>query len=111
MGTSMISMVTCDVCTKNNNNDQNENTPITKIPLYDGAKETYEALKENTPLPKNLIDLKIQTKDLIYVIMPILFSLFHYDLKKYNRNYNKSEIQLRSRKSFFKSLEVGELFC
>ena len=73
----MISMVTCDVCTKNNNNDQNENTPITKIPLYDGAKETYEALKENTPLPKNLIDLKIQTKDLIQKRLDDVFE--HYE--------------------------------
>ncbi len=77
MGTSMISVVTCDVCTKNNNNDQNENTPITKIPLYDGAKETYEALKENTPLPKNLIDLKIQTKDLIQKRLDDVFE--HYE--------------------------------
>ena len=73
----MISMVTCDVCTKNNNNEQNENTPITKIPLYDGAKETYEALKENTPLPKNLIDLKIQTKDLIQKRLDDVFE--HYE--------------------------------
>ncbi len=73
----MISVVTCDVCTKNNNNDQNENTPITKIPLYDGAKETYEALKENTPLPKNLIDLKIQTKDLIQKRLDDVFE--HYE--------------------------------
>ena len=91
----MISMVTCDVCTKNNNNDQNENTPITKIPLYDGAKETYEALKENTPLPKNLIDLKIQTKDLIQKRLDDVFehyekiseffknNLFNYEIKEF----------------------------
>ena len=54
-----------------------------------------------------VVESVLQPKDLIYIIMPILFSLFHYDLKKYNKNYNKTEVQLRSRKSFLRSLEVG----
>ena len=69
MGTSIINVVTCNNCTKNNNNINPENEIIKikngEILSIDGSKETYEALKDNTPIPKNLIDVKIQTKDLI----------------------------------------------
>ena len=84
MGTSIINVVTCNNCTKNNNNINPENEIIKikngEILSIDGSKETYEALKDNTPIPKNLIDVKIQTKDLIQKKMMTYLNI----IKKYH---------------------------
>ena len=61
MGNSLLNALTCGACTERR--EEEEEGPHE---MDEATKETYEALKrDDTPLPKNLDELKIMTKDMI----------------------------------------------
>ncbi len=66
MGNSIINALTCGACS-NSNNEDNRTKVSDKEEMDEATKETFERLKKDnqTPLPKNLLELRIQTKDMI----------------------------------------------
>ena len=61
MGNSLLNALTCGACTERR--EEEEEGPRE---MDEATKETFEALKrDETPLPKNLDELKIMTKDMI----------------------------------------------
>ena len=61
MGNSLLNALTCGACTERR--EEEEEDPRE---MDEATKETFEALKrDETPLPKNLDELKIMTKDMI----------------------------------------------
>ena len=66
MGNSIINVLTCGACSNSNNIDE-RTKESEKDEMDEATKETFERLKKDnqTPLPKNLVEVKIQTKDMI----------------------------------------------